>query len=514
MQTARRIAKNTGFLYARTGITMFLSLYTTKLVLSALGISDFGLYNVVAGTIALLGFLNASMSIATQRFINYSEGQGELEQVKKIFNISVIIHRYLGLIIFVCLEISGFFFFHGILKIPASRQNAAQIIYQFSIASTILSVISVPYDAVINAHEHMLLYAILGVAESAGKLSIAFCIIYHSGDRLILYGLLSVILSVLLLLFRRFYCRAKYTECELNQSKYYDKPLMKNMLSFGSWNLLGVSGSMISNYGQGILLNIFFGTIVNAAQGIAGQVSGQLNVIAVNMLKALNPSIDKNEGAGNRLKMQTTAMFGSKMSFLLLSAVYIPFMTCMPFIFKIWLKQVPPYLITFCTLLLLRNLLEQMFIPLTSTILAVGNIKKFHLISAVLAILPLIITYISFKLNSGPGALYLIYLLYTVAASANILFFSYKVAELSIRQFLYNIFLRCLICYALSMYVTHFSLLLSTDKIIQLILACLITAITYPVIVWFIGFDNNEKILIKNFISSFLQKKIKLKASL
>ena len=384
MQAAHRVAKNTGILYARMAITVFISLYATRLVLAALGVADFGLFNLVGGVIAMLGFLNSSMAQATQRFMSFAQGQGDLEKVKRIFNMSIILHAGIAVLMVLVLEIVGYFFFTGILNIAPERLEVAKIIYHFMVASTFFTVLAVPYEAVITSHENMLFYAILGIIEALLKLGIALYITYSVLDHLVAYGFLMAALSVFLLLLRRIYCHRNYVECVLNFRKYYEKDLMKEISSFAGWSLLGSASSMIANYGQGIVINVFFGTLVNAAQSIAAQISGQLGAFSLTLSKALNPLIDKSEGAGNREMMLKATLGGTKISFFLLSFLYIPFLVKMPYILSLWLKNVPEFTVIFCRLLLIRNLIEQFYIPLTNALGAVGNIKKYQIVLIVL----------------------------------------------------------------------------------------------------------------------------------
>jgi len=315
MEQAKRVAKNTGILYVRMAITVFLSLYITRLVLAALGAENFGIFNLVGGAIAMLSFLNGAMSSASQRFMSYAQGEGDHKKQKYIFNVSTLLHFFIAIAVVILLELAGYFFFNGLLKIDPDRMYAAKIIYQFLIVSTFFTVISVPYDAVINAHENMLFVAITGIIESILKLGIAFYITYTNFDKLISYGLLMASLAILMLIIKQIYCHIKYEEVTINIRKYRDKDIFKEMTGFAGWSFLGSSSSLIANYGQGIVLNIFFGTFVNAAQGISIQVSGQLSAFATTMMKALNPVLAKSEGAGNRKLMIKASMIGSKVSF-------------------------------------------------------------------------------------------------------------------------------------------------------------------------------------------------------
>ena len=443
MGTANRVAKNTLILYARMGITMFISLYATRLVLAALGASDFGIFNVVGGAVAMLTFLNAAMAQASQRFMSYAQGEGDEGKQVKIFNVSVLLHLIIGIVLVVVLEIAGYFLFNGVLKIEPERMKVAKLIYHFLVASTFVKVISVPYDAVINAHENMLFVAILGIVEAVLKLAIALFITYTGMDKLASYGFLMAALAILLLLTSRIYCHKKYSEVRINIIKYYDKSLFKEMTNFGGWSFLGSAVSMLSTYGQGIVINMFFGTIVNAAQGVANQINGQLGAFSTMMLKALNPIIVKSEGAGNREMMLRASMTGSKVSFSLLAFFSIPIIIEMPFILGLWLKEVPEYAVIFCRLLLIKNMIEQLFITLSTSISATGIIKWYQISISALAILPLLVSYFLFRFGFSPETIYVAFIIQVLIRSFGIvLHYARKLCGLDVKYFLKEIIIR------------------------------------------------------------------------
>lgn len=404
--TANRVIKNTGYLYAKMGITMFVSLYTTRLILNGLGASDFGIYNIVGGAIAMLGFLNAAMASATQRFMSYAEGEGNKEKQKYIFNISIILHAAIALIVGIALVGAGWFFFSGILSIPSNRVFAAEVVYASLIVSTMFTVMSVPYDAVLNAHENMRYYAIVGIIESFLKLAVAFACVYTSSDKLIVYGLLMAAIPLVTLSIMFGYCHKHYEECILAPRRFYSKPLMKEMTGFAGWNFVGQASSMMGNYGQGIVLNHFFGTILNAALGIAGQMNGLLLVFSNNMLKAVNPIITKSEGSGQREQMVEQATIACKYSFFLLGVLAIPTIIEMPYVLKIWLKEVPNWAVVFCQLQLVRAIIEQTNVAYNTAINSEGNITRYNQVSAAINILPIPLIAILFIYEASPTTMF------------------------------------------------------------------------------------------------------------
>ena len=506
MQVASKIAKNTAILYIRMAATIFISLYSTRLILAALGVADFGLFNVVGGLIAMLAFLNACMTEATQRFMSYAQGAGNKDQLKTIFNSSLILHFIIGIILLIVLEVAGYIFFNYILTIDPQRLFAGKIVYQFMIVSTLFTIISVPYDAVINAHENMLLFAILGIVESILKLAIAIIITNASGDKLILYGALMAILSVILLFCRFIYCTKKYKECKIALKSSYEKKLMIEMTTFAGWSFLGFSTSMIANYGQGIVMNVYFGAVVNAGQGISNQVSGQLSSLAHVLMKALNPSIAKSEGSGNRPFMIKTAMMGSKLSFFLLMIIFVPVIIEMPVILTLWLKNVPPYAVIFCRLLLIRNLIEQLFISLVTAISAVGNIKKFQIYSSILTFFPLLISFLLFSLGFPPYSLYIVFIIYSVIASVNIVYFAKITCDLPVMFFLKEVVLRCFASLFLSFFLSLIPYFLLKENIFGLAIVFINSFLVMSILIWLIGFNKKERNGLKDLIIGKLQQ--------
>ncbi|WP_159522028.1 polysaccharide biosynthesis protein [Sunxiuqinia indica] len=502
MGAANRVAVNTGILYARMAITVFISLYATRLVLAALGADDFGIFNVVGGAVVMLTFLNSAMSAATQRFMSFAQGRGDEDQQKKIFNVSVALHIIIGLIIVLLLEVAGYFFFNGILKIDADRIGVAKLIYHFLVVSTFVKVISVPYDAVINAHENMLFVAILGILEAVLKLGIALFITYTSLDRLKSYGFLMAALAILLLLVQRVYCHKKYEEVEIKIRKYYDKSLFWEMTSFGGWSLLGSGVSMLAQYGQGIVLNMFFGTIVNAAQGIANQIAGQLGAFSTTMLKALNPVIVKSEGSGNREGMLKATLTGAKLSYYLLLLLALPVIMDMPFILNLWLKDVPEYAVIFCRLLLVLNLIEQMFVTLPTAISAIGKIKGLKIGVSILAISAVVLSFLFFKLGYSPEWLYYIFIVNVLIRSfVVVLYHAKKQCGLSLKYFFSDVVIKSLLITLVltgSMLISYLSM---EASLIRLLIILATNFSLFPLVVYFLGLNEKEKKLVQSFIA-------------
>ncbi|MCF8341782.1 MAG: hypothetical protein K9I82_12460 [Chitinophagaceae bacterium] len=507
MQAINRVVKNTGILYARMAITVGISLYSTRLILAALGVEDFGLFNLVGGAIAMLGFLNGSMAAATQRFISFSQGAGDFEKVKRIFNMSILLHAGVAILAVILLEIAGYFFFHSVFNISPDRVSVGKLIYHFMVASTFVTILSVPYEAVITSHENMLFFAVISILEAILKLAIAFYITYANFDHLYLYGLLTAILSVLLLVIRRIYCKRKYSECAIDIKQHYDKGLLREMTGYAGWQLLGTSSTMLAFYGQGILLNVFFGTIVNAAQAISNQISGQLGSLATALIKAINPAIDKSEGAKNKELMLNLTMTSCKLSFFLMSIFYIPFFIEMPYLLKLWLKEVPEYTVIFCRLLLIRNLIEQLGWPLILGVHAKGNIKGIQLSIFLVAFFPLLFAYVFFKIGFPPYSIYLIFIVYSLIVFIMTIYYAVKEFELPLLYFLKNIVLKSFVTILVFSITLVFTYLIIPQGLFRLVFMIALIFIFYFPLIFILGMNDLEKSLIRKMIYSL--KKIK-----
>lgn len=372
-------------------VSILVNVFTTNILLRALGASDYGLYNVVGGAVAMLNFLSASMSSVTQRFLNYAEGAGDKANTIKIFNNAKAIHYAIALFTAIFLIGAGFVFFNGVLNIPAGREIPALIVYACLIFSIVFSITITPYDAVLNAHENMLYYSILGIIDVIAKLLIAIAIMYADTDRLILYAILMATESWLFRLVTKHYCTKHYAECKPGiMRKNIDKQTIKEMSSFAGWSTLNITTGMLSLYGMNIILNHFYGTITNAAMGVATQLTGVLMGVSSNMLKALTPMLVKSEASLQREKMLDISYIGCKYSYLLFSFFCIPIFIVMPTILELWLHEVPEWTVLFCRLMIISTLIEQLFVFLYQTINAHGNIRNYNITRSVTNIIPIV----------------------------------------------------------------------------------------------------------------------------
>ena len=441
MSVANRVIKNTIWLYVKVGVQLFTTLLATRIVLNTLGASDFGIFNIVGGAIAMLGFLNTSMAVATQRFMSYSEGEGNAERQKEIFNVSLLMHLSIAAIIILALIILSFVFFNGILSIPLGRENAAYFVYASLIVSTVFTIISVPYDAVINAHEDMRFYALVGISQAVLKLLVAFACFYVTYDKLITYGILMACIPGVILVIMLSYCHKKYDECIINIRKYFNKEVLREMTNFAGWNFLGISSSMIGNYSQNIILNHFFGVLVNAAMGIIVQLCGQLMVLTTNMMKAVNPVITKLAGSKNEKEMLHWSFTSCRFSYLLLAWIAIPFCFESNYLLRIWLKNVPEWTVIFIRLQLIRTLLEQLSLGMNTALNAQNRIKKLNIQSAYLFFIAIIVICLLFYLGYPPYMLFIVMIALVIVQTLLKLQLCHKYIGMGYISYLRDVFL-------------------------------------------------------------------------
>lgn len=458
---SNKIIKNVGFLYLKMGVTVFLSLYTTRLVLNSLGEVDFGIFNVVGGVIAMLSFINNSMASVTQRFMSYSEGEGDIEKKRKIFNVSIVLHLIIGIVTCIGFILLSSIFFNSILNIPFDRMHAAEVVYAGLIVSTVFSMFSVPYEAVINAHEDMGYYAVMGIVESLMRLGIAFLITLSFPDKLIIYGLLMPMVTICSLVIMRIFCHHRYAECIIRIRQYTDLSLLKSMAKFAGWSLLGVSSSMCGYYGGSIVLNHFFGAVINTASGIATQISGQMLSLTNNMLKAINPVIAVNEGHGDRNQMINLSLRGCRFSYYLLAIFAIPAIVKMPEILSFWLSDVPTWAVSFTRLITIKNLIEQSTLVLGTSMLAIGNISKFNSITSIINLTPIVFAIFLFHNGAPPNTIYILQMIaYGIIVCALRIFFMKKYSGMTyltyFREVAYPILKVTIISILFSVLLSHF----------------------------------------------------------
>lgn len=451
----QRIAKNATLLYFRMILLMAVSLYTSRIVLSTLGIEDYGIYNVVGGFIGMLAFLNGAMCGCTQRFITFALGKGDKQELKKIFSTTLITHAIIALLVFVLAETVGLWFVIEKLVIPPDRFVAAMIVYQCSVASALIMIMSFPYNADIIAHERMSAFAYISIVEAFLKLAIVFILPLGGIDKLILYAILLLIVQLGIRSIYTWYCKKHFAEA--NFTWYFDKSLIKEILSFSGWNLWGGLAATLFGQGVNVLLNIFFGPTVNAARGIAMQVQGAVQQFSTNFQMALNPQITKNYATGDINAMHTLIFRCAKFTFMLLLCIILPISMEIDFILSIWLKDVPEYTCSFVILMLAICIIDAVSNPFMTASAATGHVRVYQFVVGLILILIVPSAYLVLKLGGAPLTVFIVHLCWGIVAFIARLFIVRPLIHMSIRKYIISVMVPCsivlltslIICYLL-----------------------------------------------------------------
>lgn len=493
-------------LYIRMILVMAVTLFTTRIVLKNLGVEDYGIYNVVAGFVSMFAFLNSAMAGATQRFLSFELGINDEKRVNLVFCQSVIIHVLIAIIILVLSETIGLWFVYNKLTIPADRFDAAMWVYQLAILSFLFNIINVPYHASIIAHEKMSVYAWVSILDVALKLAIAYLISVSPGDKLITYSLLILMTAIVMFLFYRIYSKRHFKECQFHYN--LDKSKFKEMFSFAGWNLIGSMASSLRNQGSNILLNMFFGPVVNAARGVAQQVDAAVEHFVTNFQTASNPQIVKSYALQEYNETMRLVSQCSKYSFFLMILLGLPIIFQVDYILSIWLTAVPQYTAIFVQLILLNGIIDALSKAIKTYIKATGNVKWYMIIQGGFYLLALPVIYIFLKLGYSPVSSIVILVVFTFLGTFLRLFVVRGVAKgFSIRFFVEKVLLPATIVGGLTAGLCFgYSKLFPTTTVLGLVVNTIVMVLITTAIVWLIGINKGEKTYIFNLVKKVIKR--------
>lgn len=483
---------------------MVISLYTSRIILNALGVVDFGIYNVVAGIVVMFGFLNNAMSAATQRFLSYELGTKAIDRLTQIFGTSISIHFIIAVIVLILAETIGLWLLNTQLNIPDARMNAANWVYQFSILSFVVTIISIPYSSAIISHEKMNVFALVNIMEVVLKLFAALIVVWYGIEKLKLYSFSIFLVSVVISTSYFFYSRRNFAECKFKF--YFNKDLFNKMSSFASWNLLGVFAGITSNQGVNLVLNIFFGPLVNAARGIAFQVHGAVNGFVTNFQMAVNPPLIKSYAAGDRDYMYSLIFNASKYSFFILYFLSLPILLQTEFILKLWLGTVPAYSVIFTQLVLIDILICSLSGPLQTAVQASGKIKFYQIIVSGILLLNLPASYLFLKLGYSPYSAFFVSIAASVLALAARLMVLKKILYLAIKNFFRSVIVKVILVCLTAAIIPYLMSIYTSQTFINFLILVIMSFLSVIGSVWLLGISKHERELFKNSISKILIK--------
>ena len=505
----KRIAKNTLLLYVRMLLMMALNLYTSRVVLQVLGVEDYGIYNVVGGVVALFGIISGSLSTATQRFITFGLGRKDEEYIKKVFSTSIYIHIAMCLLILILAETLGVWFLLNKMQIPLDRAEASMWVYQCSVISALIMIMSVPYNAAIIAHEKMSFFAGISLFEGFLKLGIVYLLLLFNTDKLILYAILLVVTQFTIRCCYSWYCNRNFSETKLRLVK--DFSLIKEIGSFSLWSLMGNAAHVSYTQGLNVLLNMFFAPTVNAARGISVQVQSVALQFVSNFQTALNPQITKSYASGNLAYMHDLVFRSARFSFYMIFIVSLPILVETETILRLWLSIVPEHTVTFLRIILLTTWINSIANPLIVSVKATGKIKTYECIVGGIMLLILPISYIFLKFGYPPHIVFVVHLCMEIIAQIARIFITRNYMGFSIKTFLSKVIIKILLVTCLALIVPSILHTLFNDSLLAFFINCISCVLSCCVVIYLCGLTQGERNLINDKILQIFNKISKIK---
>lgn len=501
----KRIAKNTIFLYFRMLFLLGVGLFTSRVVLSSLGAQDYGIYNVVGGFISMFTIFNAGLTSATQRFITFDLGKGNLKELRDTFSTCVIIYMMIGLVILVVAEVGGVWFLENKLTIPTDRLYAARWVFQLSLITLIIGLVSTPYNALIVSYERMGAFAWISIYEALAKLAVAYQIYVTSYDKLIVYAVMLCIVQLSVRIIYNVYCNRNFKESKVIFNFNWAK--IKKIYGFTGWAMFGGLASIGFTQGLNVLLNMFFNPVVNAARGVAVQVQNIINGFVLNFQTALNPQIIKSYAKGDTSYMFKLIFASSKFSFLLLFVMSLPVMLEAETLLGLWLKEVPQYTPLFFRLIIITTMIDGISNPFMRAVDATGNIKKYQIIVGGILLMIVPVSYVVLRLGGAPYSVFIVHICMSFLAFLMRLYLVRKLINYSIMMYWKNVLSRLIVVVIISVVFSLFVRAKMEPSLIRLIVVSLFSASAVLLLSYNIALLPNERALLKNKFQSIIQKK-------
>ena len=487
----RRIARNTLMLYIRMFALLLVGLYTSRVVLEALGENDYGIYNVVGGVVAMFTIISGALNSAVSRFITFEMGKGSAARLNEVYSTAVTVQFIIALIVAAAAEPIGLWFIENEMTIDPSRIPAAKWVLHFSLLAFVINLMSVPQMASITAHEKMSAYAAIGVMDGLLRLAVAFLILRNPFDRLVYYAALMAAVVLVVRGSYGIYCRRHFPECRYRP--VFEKPLMKEMFSFAGWNFIGVSAGVLRDQGGNILVNLFYGTAVNAARGIAVQLNSAVQGFVTNFMTAVNPQITKSYASGDKEYMLSLIRRSSRMSFFLLFVIALPVLFNTEYLLSVWLKEVPAHTVLFVRLFLVFALCESISNPLITAQLATGKIRNYQLVVGGLMLLNIPVSYVFLRYGAAAEVTVAVAIAISLICLAARLMMLRGMIGLSIRKFVTDVCLKIVQVVVMSLILPVALYDVLPEGFAGFLISATICVAVSVAAVLFIGLDGKER---------------------
>lgn len=499
----KRIAKNTLLLYVRMFLLIFVQLYTVPIILKTLGVEDYGIYNVVGGVVTMFSFIGSSLASGSQRFIAYEIGRNNNQQLKKVFDTTITIYIALALIALILLEAGGYWFLNTQMNIPENRMQAANWVFQLSVFSFLINLISIPYNAAVIAHERMSIFAYVSILECALKLAAALLLQYILFDYLITYAILICFVAIIIRIIYQVYCIKNFEECKKIKLTWNSNK-GKELLTYSGWNMIGAVALISRQQGLNIVINLFFGPLLNAAHSIGQQINGVLTQFINNIYMATRPQITKLYANKETEAMWSLVFHSSKLAFYLLMVLSIPLMLELDTILEIWLHKVPPYTVMIGRLMILSILIETLANQIIGAYQAANRIKRYQIYSSTIILLNIPISYILLHIQpTNPIIPYSTSVFLSILYVISIIWNAHKELNMDVNKYIKFVLSKILIVYGITIILVWLSIYLFPASFFRIIYTCCITLLSSCLIIWFIGLDKSEK----QFVNKIIKQK-------
>ena len=503
--SSKRLFSNTLVTYIQLLITTVINLVVIRYVLMALGQEEYGIYVLVAGVVSMLNVFSTSLSHASMRFMGTEMGKGDLKRTILVYNTSRRIHNILGFIILILLEVLGWIMFSYFLNIPSDKIFEAKIVYQCMVFTTFFSIITVPYDAIINAHENLKLFALLQILDSVLRLLLALYLLTFTGSRLILYGVGIMFIQFIARLIRQIYTQKNYQECRVNRSSGSDKSLVKSMFSFTGYEMLASFAALCQVQLRTLLINHFFGVRVNAGEGIGSKVNSQVNMVSVGITRAITPQMNKNEGGGFRERVIRLSEIGTKYTTFMYALVAMPLLLETQYILKLWLKEIPDYAVIFCQLLFIMQLADKFTWQIGNALKAVGQIKELNVVLSLLSIVGVIMAFFFFSVGFGPASIYLTELFVISVIGIYRLYLGCKYVNIDVLHYVKRVIAPVLVSVLISLLATWYVKGQMEASLFRLMTVSLVYITIFSSLFACIALSKNERLNLIKVLKSFVK---------
>ena len=497
----KRIAKNTIVLYIRTLFVMLISLYTSRVILEVLGVEDYGIYQVVGGVVAMFSVISSSLSSAVSRFLTFEIGHGDKDKLKKIFSTSITIQLVIAVIIFILSEVIGIWFMETKMQIPPDRLNAAKWVFHCSVFTFCINLLSVPYNACIIAHERMTAFAYISIFEVVCKLAICYLLIISPFDKLICYAILMMLLSFVIRIIYNVYCNRHFEESGIKLC--FDKSIFKEMLGFSWWNFFNSTAYILNNQGVNMLINIYFGVVVNAARGIALQVENAVLNFVNNFTTAINPQITKSYASGDLTNMHNLVCRGAKFSYFSMLLLALPIIIEAEQILNMWLVDIPDYAVIFVQLSLIMGMCDSIGKSGYTACMATGKLRKYSIIITSIGILEFPLAWVLFAMGGSPEYAYYTYIAVKATVLIARMFLLENMVKLKVSMYMRNVFLPIILTTIVALILPIIAYTYMESGIQRFIIVTLLSVVSVSLSTIYIGMTSGER---KSIVNGIIKK--------